>query len=183
MKLNMSPTRQKYPLSFNKVYKKTISSVLGLIILIAFFGGFILVPFIGIIGSSNTAPDVVLDFLTKWIFILPVTLLLIIIWQYVYQLWYFAVYYYDITENFLVIRKHPITPQEITIPWERIQDVYVDQDLWDRVFGLYDVHLSTATIESGIQAHIDGVEKQAADGLRDELLTKVKSKMVQTGSK
>lgn len=92
-----------------------------------------------------------------------------------YQKWYFAVYYYDIREDFIVIKKGPIAPKEIIIPWERIQDIYVDQDVFDRMFGLYDVHLSTATIMSGVQAHIDGVEQQAADGLREALLSKIKN--------
>lgn len=53
----------------------------------------------------------------------------------------------------------------------------VDQDLLDRIFGLYDVHLSSATISSGFEAHIDGVEKPAADGLRQLLLKAVNEKI------
>lgn len=96
---------------------------------------------------------------------------------YLYQRWYFAVYFYDLTNDFIQIKKDPITPREITIPYERIQDIYVDQDLLDRIFGLYDVHLSSATISSGIAAHIDGVEKQAADGLRAILLQTTKERI------
>jgi putative membrane protein len=104
-------------------------------------------------------------------------LLLAILLIYLYQRWYFAVYFYDLTPDFIQIRKGPITPREITIPYERIQDVYVDQDLLDRIFGLYDVHLSTATISSGMEAHIDGLEKQAAEGLRTVLLETVKQRI------
>jgi len=43
--------------------------------------------------------------------------------------------------------------------------------------GLYDVHLSSATVSSGIEAHIDGVEKPAADGLRKIILEKVSEKI------
>lgn len=100
-----------------------------------------------------------------------------ILLNYLYQRWYFAVYFYDLTPDFIRIRKGPITPREITIPYERIQDVYVDQDLLDRIFGLYDVHLSTATISSGMEAHIDGVEKQAAEGLRTIILETIKQKI------
>jgi len=53
----------------------------------------------------------------------------------------------------------------------------VDQDLLDRIFGLYDVHLSSATISSGMEAHIDGLEKQAAEGLRNILLQTVQQKI------
>ena len=96
---------------------------------------------------------------------------------YLYQRWYYAVYFYDLTPDFIQIKKGPITPKEITIPYERIQDIYVDQDLLDRIFGLYDVHLSSATISSGMEAHIDGVEKSAADGLRKMLLETVQQKI------
>src|SRR5262249_20790193 len=96
---------------------------------------------------------------------------------YLYQRWYFATYFYELDADFIQIRKGPITPREITIPYERIQDVYVDQDLLDRMLGLYDVHISSATMASGMQAHIDGVEKQAADGLRAKLLAVVKERI------
>ncbi len=39
--------------------------------------------------------------------------------------------------------------------------------------GLYDVHIASATAASAIEAHIDGVEKVAADGLKDLLLGKI----------
>lgn len=97
--------------------------------------------------------------------------------MYQFQIWYFQVYFYDLTDDFIIIRKRVITPREITIPYERVQDIYVDQDLFDRIFGLYDVHLSSATISSGMEAHIDGVEKTAADGLRKIILEKVTEKI------
>jgi membrane protein YdbS with pleckstrin-like domain len=104
-------------------------------------------------------------------------LLVIFILEYIYQSWYFDVYFYDLTPDFIQIKKGVITPREITIPYERLQDVYVDQDLLDRIFGLYDVHLSSATAASGMEAHIDGVEKQSAEGLREVLLETVKQRI------
>ena len=53
----------------------------------------------------------------------------------------------------------------------------MDQNLLDRFFGLYDVHLSSATASSGMEAKIDGVEKEAADGLRAMLLKKVQERI------
>ena len=104
-------------------------------------------------------------------------LALIVLLTFLYQRWYYAVYFYDLTPDYIIIRKGPITPREIIIPYERIQDVYVDQDILDRMLGLFDVHLSSATVASGQQAHIDGVEKAAADGLRALLLTTVSQKI------
>src|SRR3989344_7233610 len=104
-------------------------------------------------------------------------LFVVILLTYFYQRWYFAVYFYDLTNDFIQIKKGPITPMEITIPYERVQDIYVDQDLLDRFFGLYDVHLSSATISSGMEAHIDCAEKPAADGLRAMLLQTVNERI------
>ena len=112
-----------------------------------------------------------------------IILVLLIYVNYAYQKWYFDFYFYDLAADYIVIRKGPITPREITIPYERIQDVYVDQDLFDRFFGLYDVHLSSATASSGMEAHIDGVEKTAADGLRAALLKTVSERISKNKSK
>jgi uncharacterized membrane protein YdbT with pleckstrin-like domain len=52
--------------------------------------------------------------------------------------------------------------------------VYVDQDIWDRILGIYDVHIATATQTSGIEAHIDGVSFENAEGLKNLLLQRIK---------
>jgi hypothetical protein len=38
---------------------------------------------------------------------------------------------------------------------EKVSDIYVDQDFFDRLFGLYDLHFSSASLSSGTLAHID----------------------------
>lgn len=170
MKIAQSKTREQFPLSYKKIIKKTIASVITFAVLLLIIGGFITVTLV----SSNQ------EFL-GWIgiaaFGLLALLFVILILTYLYQRWYFAVYFYDLTPDFIQIKKGPITPREITLPYERIQDVYVDQDILDRIFGLYDVHLSSATASSGMAAHIDGVDKQAAEGLRAILLQTVKERI------
>lgn len=170
MKIAMSPTREKYPLSVKKVLKKTVAGTLVWVILFLIIYGiaaFFFIALSQVIGNF-------LGITTIGVFGL---LFLIVLITYLYQRWYYAVYFYDLTPDYVVIKKGPITPHEITIPYERIQDVYVDQDLLDRIFGLYDVHISSATISSGMAAHIDGVEKPAADGLRGVLLDTVSKKI------
>jgi len=170
MKIAMSKTREQFPLSEKKIIKKTIkvNLVLDIIVLVIWIIAAVTISFSGgasggVLGVTTVATLVFL------ILFFSVT--------YLYQKWYWAVYFYDLTDDFIIIKKHPITPREITIPYERVQDVYVDQDLLDRFFGLYDVHLSSATISSGMEAHIDGVEKQAADGLRKVLLETVQRRI------
>lgn len=166
MEIATSPTREKYPLSTKKVFKKTVGHSLVWIIFLSFG----LVPLSLFIANFFKSPVVAILIYLSALFV-------VVLLVYIYEVWYFKVYYYDLTGDYVVIKKGPITPKEITIPYERIQDVYVDQDILDRIFGIYDVHLSSATISSGMQAHIDGVEKPAADGLRAELLNMVSTKI------
>src|SRR3989344_317677 len=169
MDVTQSPTREKYPLSTRKILKKTLGySVMWVIAL-----SFVMVP-VSIFLSEASVSWIVPILISITVVALAVFL------TYLYELWYFKVYFYDLTPDFIVIRKGPITPREITIPYERVQDVYVDQDILDRFFGLYDVHLSSATISSGMAAHIDGVVKEHADGLKGELLQTVSAKIAKT---
>lgn len=177
MNITSSPTREKYPLSPKKIVKKTIGNAIGYFFLLLFLLFMVGGISAGIMSDNHQDTSIILGFLSLSFVIFLVLLFSCIILSYFYQRWYFAVYFYDVLEDYIVIRKGPIAPREITIPWERIQDVYVDQDVIDRMFGLYDVHLSTATIASGMQAHIDGVEKQAADGLREVLLDKIRRRI------
>lgn len=185
MAIAMSKTREQFPLSTKKVLKKTLASLLiWFIILVIFCAIFLIfiIPFSNQFfnvyrfkyGTSYINPS---SFINIAIFISMALFLLTTVITYLYQKWYYDVYFYDLNSDYIVIKKGPITPREITIPYERIQDIYVDQDLFDRFFGLYDVHLSSATISSGMEAHIDGVEKPAADGLRALLLQTVSERI------
>lgn len=169
MKLAMSKTREQFPLSAKKPLKKTMPSIIysSIVFFIILIGGLILASFL----RWSFGPVLLIAIS------IGVLMLLYCLAMYIFQIWYFQVYFYDLTDDFIIIRKRVLTPQEITIPYERVQDVYVDQDLLDRIFGLYDVHLSSATISSGMEAHIDGVAKQAADGLRKMMLDKVSEKI------
>lgn len=165
----MSPTREKFPLSDKKPFKKTIPSTMAAIVsFVIVIAGGLLLAFIFNWPFSTVS---------FWIILVGILLALGCFLTYKYQVWYFQVYFYDLTDDFIIIRKRVFTPLEISIPYERVQDVYVDQDLLDRIMGLYDVHLSSATISSGMEAHIDGVEKAAADGLRKMILDKVSEKI------
>ena len=170
MQIAQSKTREQFPLSYKKIIKKTMASAIAITILLLIIWG-VLAFISGSIGQET------ISWFGVATFGILVFLFLVILLIYLYQRWYFAVYFYDLTNDFIQIKKGPITPREITIPYERIQDIYVDQDLLDRIFGLYDVHLSSATVSSGMEAHIDGVEKQAAEGLRNILLQTVQQRI------
>lgn len=94
----------------------------------------------------------------------------------VYQWLYFKRYYYDLNEQMLTVRKGVVTQKEITLPFSRITDVYIDQDFLDVLFKLCDVHVSTPTSESGLFAHIDGVSKEDGEKLKALILEHVNKK-------
>lgn len=165
-----SKTREQFPLSPKKVLKKTIAGTIVWVILLLIAYGFAAFMFITLTKTIGNYFGLVTIGTFAFLFV-------VILLTYLYQQWYYNFYFYDLTPDYIVIKKGPITPREITIPYERIQDVYVDQDILDRMFGLYDVHLSSATVSSGMEAHIDGVEKPAADGLRALLLQTVSQRI------
>ena len=78
---------------------------------------------------------------------------------------------YAIVGKNLIIKKGIFSRNEITLPINRLQDVYVDQDILDRIFGLYDVHVSSATVISGNLSHIDGLNKENSDAVKNLILS------------
>lgn len=108
---------------------------------------------------------------TAWALILLVLLL----WRTAYHILYFVSYFYDVEENNILIRKGIIAKKEITLPFSKITDVYIDQDLLDVVFRLYDLHISSPTEQSGRFAHIDGIDRRGAVQLRALILDRINS--------
>lgn len=156
----ISVLQQQFPLSPKKFWKKMIGSLAG-----AFF---VLLVFLGL---ASFAQEVVLWYVFG-IFLLVVVIYLLI------RGWYIKVYihryFYSASDDFITIKKGVFAPAEIHVQYPKIQDVYVDQDIIDRIMGLYDVHIASATVTSGIEAHIDGVEEAAADGLKVFFLDKIR---------
>ncbi|HIH09043.1 MAG TPA: PH domain-containing protein [Candidatus Diapherotrites archaeon] len=161
MENSLSTVRQ-FPLERRKIWKKFISGMLGygilflvIVVATAAFNGF--------------------NFFSFAVLIELVLFVAFKVFYFWYQTQYFAKYYYDVSEEFLVIRKGVFMPRETTLPFEKLQDVYLDQDLFDRVFNLWDLHVSTATFMSGFEAHIDGVSIENGEAIRKLVLEKIKS--------
>lgn len=158
-----SDFQRENPLSSRKFWKKIFEKVLQIV---AFF-------VIGLI-YVNFAEDAQLreeSFLVIKFGVIAVMLIGAIYAIYVRV--YIARYYYNCDGAFITIKKGVFAPTEIHVQYQKIQDVYVDQDIIDRIMGLYDVHIASATITSGIEAHIDGVEFDAAERIKNFLLGKI----------
>ncbi|MEM4598496.1 MAG: PH domain-containing protein [Candidatus Diapherotrites archaeon] len=157
------PTIRLFPLERRKIIKKTIAGSIFWVLLLAIAA--IILPFMS--GFEQAG---IITAIACLLFI--VVIILILFW---YQTLYFEKYYYDIREDFLVIKKGVFAPRETVLPYEKIQDVYIDQDIFDRIFNLWDLHVSTATYLSGQEAHIDGVSLENGEAMKKMILEKIKT--------
>ncbi len=167
-----TPLQVQYPLSPRKFWKKMIEkTTLWLTLLFGFsVAGVIAFIFLQRPGGAGSSLS------TITYSSVGMALFLVIVCIGVYALYvkaYIRRYYYDANDNFVTIKKGVFAPTEIHVQYQKIQDVYVDQDILDRIMGLYDVHIASATATSGMEAHIDGVEHEAAEGLKNLLLTRI----------
>lgn len=153
-----NPTIKQYPLERTKILKKFIVAMIGWTIVFA-------IVVIATLLFSKMSVFLLIE-------ILAFIALGVVYWWYETQ--YYNKYYYDIREDFLIIKKGVFAPRETTLPYEKLQDVYLDQDLFDRLFNLWDLHVSTATFLSGWEAHIDGVTIQNGETMKKIILDKIK---------
>ncbi len=162
----MATWRELYPLEAIKPLKKTIGNLFFYAIVLVFLVlVFLYITVWSNSGASNERSD--FSLISLWFVI---GLVVIAILTYIYQVFYMKYYFYDMQGKTLIIAKGVFSRNEITLPINRIQDVYVDQDILDRIFGLYDVHVSSATMASGFLSHVDGVNKENSEKLKKLLL-------------
>ena len=172
----MSATRQQFPICKRKIFKKMLRTLIFWFFLLGCLLGVPYATFVYLESVTKHPIDLTGVYPIVTLSVIVFAALLVAL-SFIYQCIYFVSYYYEIGADNVVIRKGVFTSSEITIPVERIQDVSVDQDFLDRIFGLYDVHLSSAGLLSGMRAHIDGVNQKSMEGLRALLMSKVKERM------
>jgi putative membrane protein len=143
------------PLSKKKITKKVLQ----------------LSPLIFLIFIVITAPlfaiGILSDF-TKlwWLSVLSVfPTILTFLFIFIYQYYYYKKYFYDFGDDQAEIRKGVISRSTGFVRYARIQNIYVDQDILDRMLGLYDVHYETAGETSIKYSHVDGLNKFNSDRL------------------
>ncbi len=173
---NISSFQQQYPLSPLKFWKKWLGIIPRSIVSTFFW----VVIFI-ILTTADNVSTILLAYMgvrapeSVWFYV-SVGIIIDILYLAGYAFYiiaYIRTYFYDMSDQFITIKKGVFAPAEIHVLYTKIQDVYVDQDILDRILGLYDVHIASATVTSGIEAHIDGVSATVAQGIRDTLLSKI----------
>ncbi|OYT54381.1 MAG: hypothetical protein B6U72_02790 [Candidatus Altiarchaeales archaeon ex4484_2] len=158
---------ERYPLEKRKVLKKTVQYVFGIITGLA-------VLFLFFLDVSFTL------FLVLAVIVL---ILILFVVSYTYQWYYYRNYFYDLVDGKLVVRKGVISTKQTTVPLGKTQDVYLDQDIFDRLFRLWDLHISSASQSSGFEAHIDGVNEINGRAMYNLLLGETVSAEEKTGVK
>jgi len=147
------------PLSPKKVTKKSLPSVLAFLILGAVSIGF------GILMKNVVEMEDTVQFSNYFIFGGILLALVCSLGVILYQYLYYKLYYYEFEETMAEIRKGVVSQATGHVYYKRIQNVYVDQDVLDRIFGIYDVHYETAGETSGFYSHVDGLTKENKDKL------------------
>lgn len=164
--------RTNLPLEPRKVIKKSIGSIIGCVI-----SAIVIIGMITLVKNLNLDADAgvtnifnIAQSTTIWFF--AILILINIFYQYLY----YKFYYYNFEEETGEIKKGVISQATGHVYYNRIQNIYVDQDILDRMFGLYDVHYETAGDSSSFYSHVDGLNKTNADLLVKFIIEKAKNK-------
>lgn len=128
--MNEIITEKNYPVERVWVFKSILGSLLGFLILGPFY-------FFGIRDSE-------IDFYMVFIIgFIP----FYILYAYLRKI----TFHYSIENQFLTLRQGILSKQQRHIPYGVIQNVFVKQDLFDRLFGLASLILENASMGAGSQ--------------------------------
>ncbi|MDO8529550.1 MAG: PH domain-containing protein, partial [bacterium] len=162
---------QNLPLSPKKIIKKTLPTIFPTLILFVFLG------IIMLVFNKTMGSDLGNNVLTPFSKHLPLILIVLWIlnsaWIIGYQYLYYKLYYYNFEQEEAEIRKGVIARSTGVVRYGKIQNLYVDQDFWDRILGLYDVHYETAGETSSFYSHVDGLDRENSNKLLEFLKERI----------
>lgn len=157
--------RTQFPIAYRVVLKRSFAWVAGWL---AFLAVIVALASIskGQLTSSPAGQIVVIGFaLLTAAFIAKLT----------YEILYRSSYYYAIEAGHLVVSKGIVIRQRGSFPLSRITDVYLDRTVSDFIYGLYDLHISTPTVDSGRFARISGLHRDSAVRLQRNLVSLIEA--------
>ncbi len=163
-----------FPLSRRRIAKATAASsfylaiILGsiiaiMLVTITVFSSF--APSSNVLGPFEVSPLIAVSIA---VYLLIIAFAAVII--FIYEIAYYNNYKYEENSKLIVLNTGVITKTKLIVPYQKIEHIFVDQDIFDRVFGLWDVYLATAGTGGG-QLHIDGLEKKEAEAFRNHLIS------------
>jgi uncharacterized membrane protein YdbT with pleckstrin-like domain len=181
-------TEKNYPIQRLWVFKSILGSLFTLIFVVVYF----------LISSRLISDDTEMNLFAIRIFGPYVILAL------GFAIFYFIVtalrranFHYFIEEKFLTLKQGILSKQQRHIPYGVIQNLFVKQDLFDRIFGLASLTIENASQGAGVLAvpqrrqeiemvgssgnkvSIPGLTKQNAETLKEIVLQKMKENPVE----
>ena len=165
----MNNLRETYPIRRIRILRAVLGKLLGLIITAALLLAIVAWKSGGTNDTTADIADVAFSSLVVAVFAI------LILIDATYEAIYISKFKYFCDETSITIRKGVLSMHEITLPFSRITDLYVDQSFMDTFFGLYDLHFSTPTSSSGSAAHIEGLSKEHCYALRSIVLGAIKN--------
>lgn len=72
-------------------------------------------------------------------------------------------FHYSISDKFLTLRQGILSKQEKNIPYGVIQNIFIKQDLFDRIFGLASLVVENASYGAGVDSLTETEEKQRVE--------------------
>jgi membrane protein YdbS with pleckstrin-like domain len=148
-KRNITISSRSFPLRKRSIIKKSLVSIFAYLLLVLFL--------------FNLYEGFTEDFLVYSVAGLSIILILLL--GHYFSL---RVFFYEIEDEYIIIKRHAIFPQEITIEYSRLKDIVIFRDLFDRLFGLYQIRF-IMTISSPFAAkiaHIEGLDDVEAHELK-----------------
>lgn len=160
--------RTNYPVFFRKIFRRNIRGLIALSVffsIVAYYiakGEGVISKYITTLfgGSSTTLTILVAGFI--------VSIVLLVF----YEALSFLTYDYLMDSRNVIIKKGVFAKRRMIIPFSKITDVSIQQNLLDMLFGLYDVHISTPTQDSWLYSHICGLDERGALALTRLILEK-----------
>ena len=129
MEKKPSILQSKFPLSTRKFWKKLVSdhwwTVLLALLWVLFINFALSITLDESSWWSLLIERIIYSSILVWIIITPLV---------IYIKKYISNYYYDWENEYLTIRKGVFTSTEIHVPYNKIQDVYVDQDIFEYLY-------------------------------------------------
>jgi membrane protein YdbS with pleckstrin-like domain len=156
----MPTTIESHPLKKNKIVKRFLLAAISWAFLIILVEA-VVVSFLGLRQASVAAS-------------LVAAFAVLAAWQYYYEVRYFDAYFYNAQADFLVIRKGWIAPNETVLNYENIREVHLCRDALDRMLGLVGVRITTVTEAPGTEPHIDGLDAENAEAIREAIMENVR---------
>ncbi len=144
--MNEVITEKNYPVQGLWVFKSILGSLLSLIILVPLF-------WLSRFGESKDSE----------ISLYIPLIIIFAIFHFVVTILRRATFHYSIEDNFLTLQQGILSKQQRHIPYGVIQNLFVKQDLFDRIFGLASLAIENAS-QGG--SNVDNQQEQKVFGLR-----------------